>query len=311
MRKMIITVPAWGDAYSKLFLGPVLRSHRAALDRLRQEFHNTIQVRYVVQTDRPREVARLLGDLDLTLVPTPPNLPANPFPLMCETHTRGLDEAKDGDRVVLLNADIMVSVEAFAAIERRFRQGKKAIVCAGTRTLLGPLTWAPGPLTARRLTAWTLRHIHPISRSCYWGSGTTSSPWTVYFHENGSTVLRGFHLHPLAVVKDRPLTFTGSVDLNLVDNYKFDEIHLVTDADELAIGEISGAWKTHPCTEWPFDIGQIVSWAIRGAGGPMHWWNFRHRVTLRGDSSAVTIDHAVADEVMRLCPYPEALAAAV
>jgi hypothetical protein len=70
-RRMIVVVPAWGDDYCRLFLGPVLRTHKAALEALRQEFANTVEVRYVVQTDRPTAVARALEGIDLTLVPTP------------------------------------------------------------------------------------------------------------------------------------------------------------------------------------------------------------------------------------------------
>ena len=305
-RRMIVVVPAWGDDYCRLFLGPVLRTHRAALEALRQEFANTVEVRYVVQTDQPVAVARALEGIDLTLVPTPATK-RFVFQTLCEGHARGIEDARELDRVVLLNADIMISTGTFAAIERRFRQGKKAVVCGGTRTLVRPWTMFPKPLPARALASWAIRHPHPITRDFFWGTGKTTHPCTVYFREGANVVLRGFHLHPLAIIKDRRTPFDGSIDLNLIEAYRTDEIHLVTDVDELSIAEISAKGKTYDTGERPFDVSQIVSWAVRGATS-MHWWNFSHRIIIAGSGDAVAGDMAIADEVLRLNPYPAALA---
>jgi hypothetical protein len=305
-RRMVITVPVWGS-YVKTFLGPVLRSHLAAIEEMKRELRNTIEVRYVVMTDQTSAVARALEGFDLTLVPmvAPPR--SRIFSTLCEGHARGIDVARTGDRVVMLNADIMVSREAFLAVEKRFRKGKKAVVCGGTRTQLGPLTWAPPPLPARALARWAFDHPHKITRNFVWGSGTTTHPSIVYFSNGPSVVLRGFHIHPLAVVKDRALPFNGSVDLNLVEAYKFEEIHVVTDVDELAIAEISEKGKGHYESDRVLTVSQIVAFALRGAT-PMHWWNWRHRIMLAGDGVGVS-DSEVADEVLRLCPYKESLEA--
>ena len=308
-RDFIIAVPCWGAAYRRLFLGPVLRSHRAALEALEAEYRDTVSVRYVVQTDAPVAVAKALGGIELTLVPSPSSV-VNPMRAMAGAHAHAIETARPNERVILLNADMMVSTETFVAVERQFRAGKRAVVASGTRTVLPRLLGAPGPLGARALHAWSMRNAHPITKSCYWGTGRCHLPWGVYFTENGSTVLRAFHLHPLAVLADRKLPFAGTIDLDLIDNYAHDEIHIVTDADELALAEISARGKVLGDNPWPIDVGQILGWALRGAR-PMHWWNFRHRIAVTGDPEAVKDDATVADEVLRLCPYPEALASAI
>lgn len=306
-RDIIVAVPAWGRHYTKTFLGPVLRTHRAALAALRDEYSGTVHVRYVVQTDEPVAVSRALGDLELTLVPPPSVQKArNPMRAMATAHAHAIESARTNERVILLNADIMVSTEAFVAIERQFRQGKKAIVTCGTRTLPG-MFGPPGPLPARELLAWSMRRPHPITTSCFWGTGYCHLPWGVYFREGNSIVLRAFHLHPFAVVKDRPLKFDGTIDMDLMDNYQHDEIHVVTDPDEMAMVEMSPKTKILGDNPWKIDVGQILAWALRGAR-PMHWWNFTHRICVQGDASSVKEDERVAELVMSLCPYPSAIA---
>lgn len=308
-RDMIIAVPAWGEQYCKLFLGPVLATHRAAIDYLHAEYRGTVTVRYVVQTDDPIAVMRALKDFEVTIAPPPPTL-QTPMRSMTGTHQRAIEIARENDRVVLLNADIMLSTEALVAIERRFRSGKKAIVCAGTRTTVPFWRQYPDPMPSRRLLAWAMRYMQTIPRSCIWGEGRSQLPWGVYFKEAGSVVLRAFHLHPLAIVKDRVLPFTGTIDLDLIENYKHGEVHIVTDPDEMALAEISPAWRTHGDYDWTIDVGSVVAWALRGAR-PMHWWNFRHRILLQGSAADVVEDHRVAHEVLRLCPYPAAIEAAI
>jgi hypothetical protein len=303
MRRMVIAVPAWGRHYIKLFLGPTLRSHRAAISALDKEFRGAMTVRYVVQTDQPIEVARALRDFEVTIIPPPTELlRRNPMRSMSGTHQHAIDGAAEGERVILLNADMMISTEALVAAEYRFLSGKRAIVSASTRTVprvFGP----PEPLPARQLLEWTMRHVHQIPKSCFWGSGRCALPWGVYFRENNAIVLRAFHLHPFAIVKDRPIKFTGTIDMDLIDNYRHEEIHLVTDADEMALAEVSPKWRTHGNSPWPIDVGAVLAWAIRGARS-MHWWNFRHRIAIVGNPDSVSVDGPVADEVMRLCPYP-------
>ena len=96
--------------------------------------------------------------------------------------------------------------------------------------------------------------------------------------------------------------------MDLADNYQHHEIHVVTDADEMSMVEMSPKTKVLGDNPWAIDTGQIIAWALRGAR-PMHWWNFRHRISIVGNPEIVVKDHEIAEEVLRLCPYAEALAA--
>ena len=61
-KQLVIAVPCWGDRYRRIFFGPVLRSHRAALAHLAAVFQNTAKVRYVIQTDRRDELKAYLAE---------------------------------------------------------------------------------------------------------------------------------------------------------------------------------------------------------------------------------------------------------
>lgn len=309
----VIAVPAWGERCRDLFLGPALDSHLAAIARLGHDYRGSVRVRYVVQTDAPEAVAKRLGNFELTLVPPPP--PDAPYLAFVAAHRHAIETARDDERVALMNADMVMSIEALSASEARFRQGKRAIIAAGTRTK-APLKpgrfsrkrFGPPPMWSRELLAWTMANAHPITRQCFWGEGRCHLPWGVYFEQGPNVVLRGFHLHPFAVVKDRDLPFKNTVDLALVDHYTRDEMHVVTDADEMALAEMSPPEKVFADNEWPIDATAVFSWALRGAG-PTHWWNFGHRICIRGDAAAVDADAEVAATIERLNPYREEKAA--
>lgn len=315
----VIAVPAWGEHHRRLFLGPALRSHMAAIARLKRDYRDSMRVRYVVQTDDPVAVARALAGFEVTLVPPPP--PDAPYLAFVAAHRHGLDNARLGERVCITNADMVMSVEALSACEARFRQGKRAIIAASTRTVaptmrrlpsnLNPfaLGWdnlrgvvGPEPMTSRDLLAYTMRRPHKVIRACFWGTGRCHLPWGVYFRQGDNIVLRGFHLHPFAVVKDRDLSFQNTVDLAMVDHFSREEMHVVTNADEMALAEMSGPDKTFDDNDWAIDTTAVLSWALRGAG-PTHWWNFTHRICVQGDPDEVTSDADVAAGVDRLNPW--------
>lgn len=304
----VIAVPAWGDRYRELFLGPVLRSHMAAIARLKQDYRDSVRVRYVVQTDDAVAVAKALNGCEFTIVPPPP--PDAPYLAFVAAHRYGIDTARPNERICLTNADMLLSVEALSACEARFRQGKRAIIAASTRTVAprpGRFSrgrFGPEPMKSRDLLKYTMANAHKVIKACFWGEGKCHLPWGVYFRQGDSIVLRGFHLHPFAVVRDRDLSFQNTIDLALVDHFTHDEMHLVTDADEMSLAEMSGPDKTFDDNAWAIDTTAILSWALRGAG-PNHWWNFTHRICIQGDPADVTIDEDVAATIERLNPYRE------
>lgn len=311
----VIAVPAWSDHYRSLFLGPALHSHMAAIEELRRAYRGSVRIRYVVQTDDFETVAKALRGFEVSLLPPPPL--DSPYLAFVACHRHAIDTARSDERVCIMNADMVMSVEALAASETRFRQGKRAIIMAGTRTLAPRIPrrarwwggfeparkpFGPQPMKARELLSWSIDNAHPITRQCFWGEGSCHLPWGVYFQQGENIVLRAFHLHPFAVVKDRDLPFENTVDLAMVDHFSREEMHVVTDADEMALAEMSPPSKVFSDNPWPIDETSILGWALRGAG-PTHWWNFGHRICVRGDPAVVTSDEVIVDTITRLNPY--------
>lgn len=308
----VIAVPVWGKRCNDLFFGPGLESHFAAIERLREAYRGSVRVRFVIQTDDPARVGAQVAARGFEVTTLPAPAPNAPYLAFVAAHRHAIETARENERIALMNADMVMSIEALAASEGRFRQGKRAIIAAGTRTKAPTKSFwtdrfGPRPMLSRDLLTWTMRHAHTITKQCFWGEGRCHLPWGVYFRDGDSIVLRGFHLHPFAVVKDRDLPFKNTVDLALVDNYTRDEMHVVTDPDEMALAEMSPPDKVFADNEWPIDATAIFSWALRGAG-PTHWWNFGHRICIQGDPGMVESDTEIAATVERLNPYREVTA---
>lgn len=301
MPDWLIAAPVWGDAYLRRFLEAALPAQRAALA------HAGLTARWIVHTDRPDAVISAMAGLDIDL--RPPPLAGDLYRRFGDAHRQALDAAGQGDFVALLSADIVVSREAFAACEARFAEGAKAVVAAATRTLTltEPPTYPPPGVPSVDLLDWCMAHPHPMVQACFWPSypgphptGYSNTPWAVYFASPERTILRGFHLHPLAVVADRPLPFTGTLDQDLLANFSHGEIHVVTDRHELAMAEISPAERAISLRRRPMTAETIAEWA-RQRALPVHRWLSTHRIVIQGDDGPAA-DLDVWPRVLALCP---------
>ena len=290
----LIAAPVWGRAYAHRFLGQALPSIRAALD------HAGVRARWIVHTDHRDALDQAMAGLDVAFRAVPGE--GDLYRRFGDAHRDALASAPDGAAVALLTADIVVSRETFAACETRFAAGRRAVVAAATRTL-APVAASIGAASAELLD-WTMRHPHPMVRACFWGqgdgpeAGRSSTPWAVYFRESGRTILRGLHLHPLAVVKDRPLAFDGTLDQGLLDRFARHEIHCVTDRDELAMAELSPADRNFSLRRRgeAMTAASIADWA-RTHARPVHWWLSTHRIVIEGDAGP-TADIGVWRQVL-------------
>ena len=184
--------------------------------------------------------------------------------------------------MLFLNADIIVSRETFHAVNRRFSAGKKMIFCAAIRTL--PAAPAPRDIGSSDLLKWALKNQHPLTACAFYGEGNSRILAIILFRDGDAVALRGFHLHPLAIRNDMPLTFSSTVDWDLGTNFPREDVHVVTDPQELSLAEISPADKSWSMGATPFTDADILEWAERRTI-PFHWWLFRHRIVLRGDGS--------------------------
>jgi hypothetical protein len=204
--------------------------------------------------------------------------------LLGNIHRAAIAYAERGECIAFINADMVPSIEIFEAAEKRFRQGKRLIMMAATRTLGGD---PPIGSTSRELLRWTMDNQHPIITECFWGSGRAVDPWAIYFQHDDAIVLHGFHLHPFAVMNDRQLIFRRkTIDNDLPDNFRQPEIHVVIDADEAAFAEMSEPAPSLKLTPHPVNIETAVMWARRSAT-PMHRWFFEQRIAICGNGADI------------------------
>ncbi len=268
----LLSCPVWGDQYIETFKVATLPALNAALKDIAGP------VRFVIHTDNPAAFigAPFKGSVRFLPVPVEKCL----YTTFGNCHREILEIADDGECIAFLTADIVVSKECFVNAERRFDSGKRAIVVTAARTLATPIE-CPIGATSRDLLEWSFTHLHPVTQGCYWGVGRNPVTWAMYFEGQSGTVLRAFHLHPAFVVNDRPLYFDRTtVDLDLLERYSHEEIHVVVDPSEMSFAEISGLDKSLP-QGIPLCVDSVVAWA-RHHTTPMHRHLFTHRIVVRG-----------------------------
>jgi len=285
-RDWLISLPVWGKDYRKRFLQDCWPSICIALGAV----HGRLRV--VLHTDTP-ELAGLFQAYDEVIVR---EVPGERHSALSAAQREALELAEPGEAIAILAADVICSKECFAAAERRFSEGYRAVVCAGTRTT-GPLfnSTAPAGWTARDLLTWTMTYAHPIVQQCVFPYGQNAIPSTIYFRDGANTILRAFHLHPFAVVKDRALDFTRSIDRDLVDCFAPEEVHVVTDADEMALAEITPIGKRQALL--PYAMNPVyIAWWVNNYGTERHKQLFARRIVIQG--SAETDCDAPADRIL-------------
>jgi len=290
MYDWLIATPAWGERCVWLFVEKTLPAIRAAAARC------SGTVRFMVHTDNPNRIKEELGSLPPHRVIPIPKGDDSPHVKLGRAHQAALSDARHGECVAFVNADMVPSIEAFEAAERRFAEGKRLIMMAATRTSEAD---PPAGARSRDLLHWTMQHRHAIISQCFWGvdRGTTV-PWAIYFQRGDDIVLHGFHLHPFAVMKDRDIAFQRkTIDADLPDQFTREETHLVTDADEAAFAEISEPWRTFKLLDGPITVESAAAWA-KNAATPVHRWFFEQRIAICGKGEDIG-DGAVCDEILR------------
>lgn len=286
--KWLVCTPVWGTRHHTAF---ELFTLPALLLAAKQAKY---KIRFLTHTDDPDRIAKMAYRAGAIGTTRP--LPQEPNKHLCLglCNRDGIAAAEPGDIVALVNADMVPSVEFFEAAERRFAEGKKLVMMAGTRTLGGE---PPVGAASADLLRWTMFQRHPTISACFYGEGHSRVCSTVYFRNGADVVLHAWHLQTAAFMVDRPLSFNGATaDDDLANCYQPEEIHVVTDANEAAFAEMSPIELAVDDLGRPMDIPAIVDWA-RNAANQRHAWFFRHRITIMGNSDDGG-DRAICDEVL-------------
>ena len=314
----LINIPVWGERYRRNFLQRGLPSIVAAL---RYANVSPRDVLFVLHTDEPQEMRAAMEGCVVLTIPLGNNTPER----LGNATRIGLTKAEPGECVMFYNADMVISRETFAACEKRFSEGKSFVTAHSVRVRddADPALDA----SARELLAWGWDHRHRWVDDCIYGSGHAAGPAIVVFESPHNVVAHCFSLQCLAVHKTRDIVFSGPTCDELVDCFTPDEVHVVTDADELAIVE--------PCSpDMPYDRlppprfswqkwraindRQITAFAPTYASEMMRW-QFGRQIVIKGSKRRYA--QAIADRILaradrskhpaRLLPFSDQRNAAV
>jgi hypothetical protein len=124
-------------------------------------------------------------------------------------------------------------------------------------------------------------------------------PTNLFFTSGKNTILHGFHLHPVAVVKERAFSFNSTIDGDLLDHYDRATIHVVTDPDDLSMLEISPPGKRFPVRENRILSPALVAGAMQSRASEMHRWLFTKKIVLRGSGDEVDA-RGIVDEILSI-----------
>lgn len=291
MSKWLIAVPCWGDSYRARFLDVTLPGIKAALSHA-----GNPEAAFVIQTDDQGAFKDALDGFEVAYQTAPTQ--GDKYSQFGDAHRSALAAAQPGQWVMLMTADAMLSREAFAACESRFNDGKKAVA------IWGPATWSETPplpgMDGASLMAWGVENLHDIVKAAFWG-GTGMPPSFKLFRNGDNITARCFHMHPLAVVKDRDLSFSSTCDVDLLDCYATEDIHVVTHPSEMAVIEMSPRIRPHSRAKQPVGANDVALWARRRAS-PMHRWLSTHRLIIAG--SGETYDEDAWSRVLNAVDHP-------
>jgi len=206
---------------------------------------------------------------------------------------------------LLLIPDMVFADGGIRSIVRLLKDGKRAVLVMGLRAFketMVPEVCAEFShhgciiVPPRALVRVGMRHLHSIMLDHIYESDSEAFNPSVICWRAGSEgfLVHTFHLHPVAVFpNDSSLRFEGTIDDDLVEAGRFDreEIHIVTDSDELGWFEIS---RRDHFARGPINrqLDQIVAW-MDWATTEYHRLVFRTPIRIHaGDLSGAEWDRA-------------------
>lgn len=189
--------------------------------------------------------------VDIVIEPAGGTQSRDRFTRMTACHEVALRDAADvGAGLIFLSPDIVMSEGTLGAVARRHASGSRAVVCAGLRLdrdrFVTALKRREGPpaIPARELVSLALEALHPFTRlHMVDGTHGPRRPISAYWNVPGEGILaRCFYMHPLMVDPvRREVMPDGTIDQHFVVHAcpAREQIHVVTDSDELAVFEMS------------------------------------------------------------------------
>lgn len=276
-------VPVWGEEYVSRFLTYSLPSQltKGNLQSmpLQDSIYHIITQRDDLKTIREsRAVARLSQLIKVevdTFTPT-----ASVYPSMTACHNWGIERRKHEDVAYVFScADTVFGANSFKHMHEIQMQGKRAIMAGSARVLQEEfLPVLQGlvregaielDLPHRRLMKAAFDHLHPLAVAHICKNEVNYTP-SIFLWEVGNEGLleHCFHLHPLLV---RPTDKTCRAKITVDDDFlvravpDFEDIHIVTDSDDLCFIDLTPL-RTH--TDYPYplcDADSMRTWVSQSA----------------------------------------------
>lgn len=197
--------------------------------------------------------------------------------------------------MIFPSPDTVISSGAFERVGRAVSSGNRAVMVASLRYVkdtLGPeimdrFRRDDGCISAspRELIDVGLDHLHPMTNSLMIDSGLfAASPAKVLWKvEDEGLLARCLHMHPLMVwPRNMAATPFGAVDTDFLASAcpDYDDYHIVTDSDELAVLELSARGKSgEPVREGGFRLLPFARY-VSGHGGGIHRRLLRETIKL-------------------------------
>lgn len=277
------SVPVWGDWHVKQYLDRVLAYHARM----------GLKGRYIIHTNRRTDIEPRLGVLKDCEIDFR-GLPGNPdsYQTFAECHAEAFRESQ---ACLFLTADAAFSEGSFEVVRKAVEeQGKKLIAMCSLRTC--SINGDDPPFDPKGMNAWAVQHIHLPLKTLVWGHRPPSlKPTNLFFEDGENFWSRGFHLHPIAAVRDgRRVDLSGTVDGALVTAYWPDETWVVQN-HEVAGCEFTHESKFGGDLSWNLEHPQYIADSMRDGAKSIHRHFFSHKIALRGEPNAKFDD--VAREV--------------
>lgn len=292
----VISVPAWGERHVRCACSHMIPAILMSLDKAQIPHEDCA---FVVHTDRPEQFDSKLHSENFDIADVPPG--GNKYVQFVAAHRDVLGRAKIGDAVIFINADMVCSIEFFAAVRARFEQGKRAVMTLGSRTSADGSP--PVGVSSRELLAWGWANRHHWIEDSVWGRGRTVMPSELYFEQPGQVVLHAFFHAPVAFLKQPGMRIETTIDDDFASQFARQDLHVVSDADELSFVELSPPGRLFASGD-ALSVDGVVHWAnrqMRNRAGlrttPLHRWLFSHRRVIMGDGRMGDVEREVCGEI--------------
>lgn len=275
MSRWLVSLPVWGEQYVEECCAVVLPALDRAIRAL--EASGVEDVRIIAHTDQPDRLLAASGsNIECYALPAGVRY----FDCMSQAHREVLNTGLRGDVVVPLTAGAVVSEQALVHCAGVFTNPRLHVVlCAVPRVLAEGVL--PDTADARDLMHWAWNHRHPITRESTWPSGRLRDLSRTHFELAKSVVTRVCLPHPLAIrIDGRPLSFTPTVDANLIQRFDRSEMHMVQDCRRLAVIKLSSADKGYDLAADTM-AERLAKYELVIAD-PLQRWLLDHPVTLVG-----------------------------